>query len=140
MRPKRETLLSDLIDGPLRGLSATAWTARENASIVGSGTKVGSALLTDDGSIFAGCNIEHPFRCHDIHAEVNAIASMVTGGGKAITAILIAAERELFTPCGGCMDWIMRFADENCVVGFQSSRDGFIQHYKATELMPFYPK
>lgn len=139
MRPRREEPFSELLDEPLRDLSAAAWKARENASILGT-TKVGSAILTVDGSIFAGCNIEHPFRCHDIHAEVNAIASMVTGGGKAITAILIAADRERFTPCGGCMDWIMLFADENCIVAFQSSRNGPIQRYKSTELMPFYPK
>lgn len=139
MVSRREQPIADFSDLALRDISAAAWRARQSAFVLGT-TTVGAAILTDDGNVFAGCNVEHPFRCHDIHAEVNAIASMVTGGEKAIRAILIAAERERFTPCGGCMDWIILFASEDCVVAFQSSPNGPIERHKATELMPFYPK
>ena len=56
-----------------------AWEVRERSHIVGK-TKVGCAAMSEDGEIFAGCNVEHIFRCHDVHAEVNAITSMVAGG------------------------------------------------------------
>ncbi len=119
-------------------LSRKAWAIRENAFILGK-TKVGSALIDESDNIYDGCNIEHKFRSHDIHAEVNAIGNMIAGGGKRIVAILIVAERERFTPCGSCMDWIFQFGGPDCLVGFQNKPDGEISQYTAHELMPHYP-
>lgn len=122
-------------------LAATAWRVRDNAYIVGQ-TKVGCALLTEDGAIYAGCNVEHRYRCHDVHAEVNAITNMVAAAGNPkLLAVFVAAERERFTPCGGCMDWIMQFAkDTSCLVFSQSARNAEIRQYTVHELMPFYPR
>lgn len=122
-------------------LSQAAWAARENAFILGQ-TKVGCSLLTAAGKLYRGCNIEHRFRCHDVHAEVNAIANMIAAEGQAkIVGVFVAAERERFTPCGGCMDWIMQFArDTDCEVFSQSAPQGEIRRYTAHELMPFYPR
>lgn len=139
MESRQTVTLSGITEETLRNLQTAAWTARQSAEVLGT-TKVGSAVLSADGCIFVGCNIEHPFRCHDIHAEVNAIGSMVTAGGKQIKLILIVADRERFTPCGGCMDWIMLFSSEDSLVAFQSSPNGNMQTYRAKELMPFYPK
>jgi len=120
-------------------LSEKAWAVRENAHIIGL-TKVGASVLSENDNIYCGCNIEHKFRSHDIHAEVNAISNMVSFGDKLIKKILIVAERDFFTPCGSCMDWIMQFADENTLVGFQGSKNGEIQSFRTRELMPYYPK
>ena len=121
----------------LRDLAESAWCVRERAFVIGN-TKVGCALLADDGRIYVGCNVEHRFRCHDVHAEVNAISSMVAGGGRQIIAMVIAAERDHFTPCGGCMDWIIQFGS-GCIVAFQCSAGSEIVQYTASQLMPFYP-
>ena len=91
----------------LERLSPHAWEARANAFTIG-GTKVGCALISS-GRIYTGCNVEHHFRSHDIHAEVNAIGSMVCSGDKQFEALLVVAERNFFTPCGACMDWVMQF-------------------------------
>ncbi len=120
-------------------LSHVAWERRQNAHILGK-TRVGAAVLAGDGSIFGGCNIEHKFRCHDIHAEVSAIAAMVSSGTTDLRAILIAAERDLFTPCGGCLDWIFQFGGPDCRVAHQATPDGDIKVWTAGELMPFYPR
>src|ERR1051325_6433694 len=88
--------------GVLDEMARAAWEVRGRAYILGP-TKVGAAAVSDDGAIFAGCNIEHRFRCHDVHAEVNAISSMVAGGRIELAAIVIVAERARFTPCGSCM-------------------------------------
>lgn len=118
-------------------LANTAWNAREHASSFN--TKVGAAAEAEDGRVFSGCNVEHRFRSHDIHAEVNAIGSMVSGGSKRLRRLLVVAEREQFTPCGACMDWIFQFGGKECEIGFQSSRNGKVEVFKAKELMPFYP-
>lgn len=120
-------------------LSKSAWKVRENASIIGK-TKVGAAVLDDQKHIHLGCNIEHVFRSHDIHAEVNAISNMVAAGHNRFKAILIVAKREFFTPCGACMDWIMQYGGKEALVGFQSTWEGKIEVYTASELMPFYPR
>lgn len=122
----------------LRKLSIAAWKARDHAYVFGN-TKVGAALITSKGVVFTGCNVEHKFRSHDVHAEVNAITSMVSSGYTEFVAIVVAAERERFTPCGGCMDWIYQFGGPDCSVAYQSSQDGLLVTYRALELMPHYP-
>lgn len=131
---------TDLVtDAKLRELAKEAWLSRQRAYVVGN-TKVGAAALSSDGSIFRGCNVEHRFRAHDVHAEVNAITSMVAAGRRELLAIVIAAERKGFTPCGGCLDWIFQFGGPSCLVACQSTENGELKVFRAHELMPFYPE
>ena len=126
-------------DEELQRLAGVAWAVRERSYVLGK-TKVGAAVLSDDGGIFPGCNVEHRFRCHDIHAEVNAITTMVASGRASMSAIVIVAQRERFTPCGGCLDWIFQFGGEKCIVAFQANADGPITRHTASDLMPYYPQ
>ena len=127
-----------LTQSQLATMSEVAWKVREHAYLFGT-TKVGAAVITNDGSVFAGCNVEHRFRSHDIHAEVNAIGSMVAAGHTDLIAVVVVAERERFTPCGGCMDWIYQFGGSSCLIGFQPSPDAEIVMFRADDLMPYYP-
>lgn len=120
-------------------LSINAWNVRENAYILGK-TKVGCSLYSTNRKLFSGCNVEHKYRSHDIHAEVNAISTMIAAGETIIDSLLVVAERDFFTPCGSCMDWIMQFATENTQVGFQNNPNGEITVFNVFELMPHYPK
>jgi cytidine deaminase len=120
-------------------LAKAAWRVRDSAHVLGA-TKVGAAALCGDGDIFVGCNVEHRFRSHDVHAEVNAITSMVASGCKTLRALLIAAERDRFTPCGACLDWIFEFGGETCLVAYQGQIGGEVVVMTAHELMPFYPE
>lgn len=129
----------NLTESQLKELARAAWECQERAYAF-SGTKVGAAVMSSDGSIFVGCNVEHQFRSHDVHAEVNAITSMVAKGRTELIAIIIVAERELFTPCGACMDWIFQFGSSSCLVAYQSKKEGKIHKFRAKNLMPHYPK
>jgi cytidine deaminase len=131
----------ELGEEQLQRLAIDAWAARDRAYVLGT-TKVGCAVLSANGATYSGCNVEHRYRCHDVHAEVNAITTMVaTGGNRQIKAIVIAAEREQFTPCGGCMDWIMQFAENgSCIVAIQSVPGGTLKRFTTDQLMPFYPR
>jgi cytidine deaminase len=125
---------------PASRLLESAWEARNNAFVIGP-TKVGCAVLSESGRIYSGCNVEHRYRSHDVHAEVNAITTMISSGDKQIVAVAIAAERERFTPCGACLDWIFQFAEPgNCMVYCQAMRSGPVTEYRLAELMPYYPK
>ena len=123
---------------PWQKMSKEAWSVRENAHIYGK-TKVGASIYTENGNIYSGCNCEHIYRCHDIHAEVNAIGNMIASGEKKFLAILIVAEREFFTPCGSCMDWIMQHGADNCLVAFENINKQ-LTVFKSSDLMPHYPK
>jgi len=118
-------------------MAKIAWSHRENARILGK-TKVGSAVVSK-GKIFGGCNIEHKFRSHDIHAEISSISAMVSSGFQKLEAIIIVSERKKFTPCGGCLDWIFEFGGPTCMVGYQNNKNGKIEIFKAKDLMPHYP-
>jgi cytidine deaminase len=122
----------------LQALEQNAWTARNNARIHGR-TKVGCAVLDEHDQVFVGCNVEHLFRSHDIHAEVNAISSLVAAGSKKVVAVYIAAERSRFTPCGSCLDWIFELGGSQCLVYSQSHRGEKARNYQAQDLMPYYP-
>lgn len=120
-------------------LAASAWDARKLARIIGS-TAVGAAVLGASGGRWSGCNVEHTFRSHDMHAETNAIGTMVASGEQSLLALVVVAERERFTPCGACLDWIWEFGGSSCVVGIQNLVGGHFTVVTAGELMPYYPK
>lgn len=124
-------------------LSQLAWNARENASTTGGdGTKVGCALLSTTDEYSTGCNVEHRFKTLTVHAEINAISTMITRGGPGarVLVILIAADRDKFTPCGVCRDMIAQFAAPGCEVLVQSSVDSVPLRFKVEELIPHYPR
>ena len=120
-------------------LAEEAWKVREQAYLIGK-TAVGAALLTEEGKIFSGCNVEHRYRINDVHAEVNALSTMVAKGYRKPVRIFIASERNRFTPCGSCMDWIMQFGGLDCEIAYQAGREGDIVVYRARDLMPYYPE
>ena len=128
----------DISSEVLAELSANAWLANSRARILGS-TRVGAAALADTGEIYTGCNVEHRFRSHDIHAETNALSSLMAGGALSCTIVLVVAARRKFTPCGACLDWIFEIGGPDCHVGFQSDKDGAVLWFLASQLMPHYP-
>ena len=86
--------------------------------------QVGAAVLTKQGNIFTGCNVENASYGLCICAERNAIASAVTteGGDLEIVAIAIENNRQIpFAPCGACRQVIQEFG-ENAVVVHRSHK------------------
>lgn len=125
---------------PWAKLSKAAWEALGNAWLDKNGrTKVGAAVITEMGMIYGGCNIQHRYRSHDLHAEPVAIGNAVANGAKWIEGILVVAERENFTPCGACMDWIVEVGGLDCEVAVQHHPDKGPIIFKARMLMPHYP-
>lgn len=121
-----------------RKLAKRAWSVRDHARVHGR-TKVGAAVMSLQRRIYVGCNVEHLFRSHDIHAEVNALSSMASAGEGPAVAVLIASTRDRFTPCGSCLDWIFELGGADCVVAFQGAPHGPLLELRADELMPHYP-
>ena len=111
---------------------------RPNAHAPYSGYRVGAALIDDTGTLHTGCNVENAAFPEGTCAEANAIGSMVAAGGKRIVAIAAvggADEIEACTPCGGCRQSILEFADENTRI-ILIGEGKQIDSYSIDELLP----
>ena len=80
---------------------------------------VGAAVLTNDGQIFAGCNVENASYGLTICAERNAIFSAVAAlaAPPVIRAVLVYTPTLIPTaPCGACRQVINEFGPDAEVV------------------------
>ena len=89
-----------------------AKAARENAYVPYSEFPLGAALLTSDGKIFTGCNIEIANYGLTNCAERTAIFKAVSEGFKDFEAIIVVSGTDKpVTPCGSCRQVISEFGD-----------------------------
>ncbi len=95
-------------------LVSYALEARKNAYAPYSNFKVGAAVLTDDGKIFTGCNIENASYGASNCAERTAIFKAISEGYKTIKTIAIVGVQNDYTyPCGICRQVIAEFSTAN---------------------------
>ena len=109
--------------------------ARENAYVPYSKFKVGAALLTKDGKIYTGCNVECASFGGTNCAERTAVFKAISEGNRDFEAIAIASDNGIFTfPCGICRQVIFEFGrDIKIIVG---DKDGKIKTLPIKELLP----
>jgi len=98
-----------LLDGP-EALLAAAGRAMRGAYAPYSGFKVGAAVRSPSGGIYAGANVENVAYPQSQCAEASALGALVAAGESAITAVAVVAERvERCPPCGGCRQRLSEF-------------------------------
>jgi cytidine deaminase len=91
-------------------LLRAAQAAAERAYVPYSRFPVGAAVLTGDGTIVSGCNIENASYGLTVCAERVAIFQAVAAGHTEIRAVAVAAPKALgATPCGACRQVINEF-------------------------------
>ena len=89
-----------------------ACVARQKAHTPYSHFGVGAALLTRDGVVYHGCNIENASYGLTNCAERTAIFKAVSEGAKNFTAIAIAAMEMPPWPCGACRQVLSEFCGD----------------------------
>jgi cytidine deaminase len=121
-------------------LIAAAHEATKHAHAPYSNFFVGAALLTGDGKIFSGCNVENASYGLTICAERNAIfaavaASNVAPQGKiAIQAIAVVnAQNVPCSPCGACRQVIAEFGND--IIVYYQGKNG-VKQSTIAELLP----
>jgi cytidine deaminase len=91
-------------------LVEAARRAREHAHAAFSHFKVGAALLTDEGVIVTGCNIENATYGLTICAERVAMFKALSEGHRRFTHVAVVADTDAPTPpCGACRQILWEF-------------------------------
>lgn len=117
-------------------LIAAARIAMRNAHAPYSNFMVGAALVTTEGQIFAGCNVENASYGMTNCAERTAIFSAVTDVGPKmeIEAIAIVNCHDApCSPCGACRQVIYEFGPK-AIVHFLSAKGW--KKLSITDLLP----
>ena len=86
--------------------------ARQQAYAPYSNYCVGAALLTSDGNIVTGCNVENASFGLTICAERAAVCSAIVAGNRTIHACVVATA-DGGAPCGACRQVLSEFHDDN---------------------------
>ncbi|MDR3331977.1 MAG: cytidine deaminase [Synergistaceae bacterium] len=115
-------------------LMASAEEYRSRAYAPYSNFFVGAAILTEDGLVVGGCNVENASYGMSICAERVAMSKAVSEGGGVPIAIAVAGPRGVFCPpCGACRQFLMEFNPGMYVV---TQRDGHIESTRLDLLLP----
>lgn len=89
-----------------------AYEAKKQSYAPYSKFHVGAALMTLDGEIYRGCNIENAAYSPTNCAERTAIFKAVSEGKREFAAIAIAGDKkEYLAPCGVCRQVMNEFCD-----------------------------
>lgn len=121
---------------------------REFSYVPYSHFRVGAALMTEDGKLYTGCNIENAAYTPSNCAERTAFFKAVSEGERKFTAIAIAggaedaAELEYCSPCGVCRQVMMEFCDYETFKVVLVKSETEYQVFTLKELLPlgFGPK
>jgi len=113
--------------------------ARKNAHVSMSNFSVGAALLTKEGKVFTGCNIEDPsgIGVTNICAERCAIIKALSEGYKDFEKIaVVGGEEELIsiTPCGACRQYLNSFSKDILIICLDNNE---IKKINLKELLPY---
>lgn len=108
--------------------------AAENAYAPYSDFYIGAALLTKDGQVFKGCNVENASYGATNCAERTAIFKAVSEGHRSFSKIaVIAKDGSTAYPCGICLQVMQEFMPDGFVILEQDDR---IVTYALKELLP----
>lgn len=114
--------------------------AMKNSYAPYSNYNVGAVLLTKNGDIYKGCNVENASYSVTCCAERNALFSAVANGERKFEAIMVVGGKngeitDYAMPCGICRQALTEFCDANFKV-FVGIREEDIKEFTLRELLP----
>ena len=108
--------------------------ASENAYAPFSNFHVGAALLTEDGKVFTGVNIENSSYGATICAERTAMVKAISEGARDFQSIAIAGNGGTSWPCGICRQFMYEFCPDIRVISGENEDE--LKVYTLKELLP----
>jgi cytidine deaminase len=127
--------MADPDDKTLHEMAKRAKAISQKAYCPYSKFRVGAVVLTDDGQMFEGCNVENASYGLTICAERNAVFHTVAQGKQKIVAVVIYTRTPTpSAPCGACRQVINEFGPDALIV---STCDGAeVLKKKLSALLP----
>lgn len=108
--------------------------AAESAYAPYSNFYVGAALLSEDGKIFNGCNVENASYGATNCAERTAIFKAVSEGYRSFSKIaVVAKDGSTAYPCGICLQVMQEFMPNGTIV---LEKENQIIEYQLKDLLP----
>ncbi|MBR2381002.1 MAG: cytidine deaminase [Clostridia bacterium] len=125
-----------------RSLALAAIEAMKKSYSPYSSFTVGAALLTKDGKVYTGANIENASYTPTICAERNAIFTAVHAGEREFEAIAIVGGHKgeitgVTVPCGVCRQVMSEFCSPDFKVILVTSPEGDFEETTLGELLPY---
>jgi cytidine deaminase len=122
-------------------LVALAVEAMSHAYVPYSGYKVGAALLTSDGRVYQGCNIENASYTPTVCAERTAFFKAVYDGVRDFSAIAVVGGKNgeitgFFPPCGVCRQVMREFCGDDFTV-YLGGANGAIETLTLKDILPY---
>ena len=120
-----------------------AQTVREHSYSPYSKFKVGAAVLTRDGEIFTGTNIENASYGLTVCAERNAIFAAVSADKRRFRALALITQKlpglAFNSPCGACRQVMSEFMapDTPVLVAVLDGTKRIVYRKKLRDFMPF---
>ena len=109
--------------------------ARHRAKAPYSRFKVGAALESADGEVYAGCNIENASYGLTICAErVALVKALSEGAKKFVNLAIVTNAKKLTPPCGACRQLLWEYCG-NIPVHMSNTR-GKVQTLSLGDLLP----
>jgi cytidine deaminase len=116
-------------------LVEAARRARERAVAPYSGFKVGAALLTKDGRVYGGCNVENASYGLTVCAERVALLKALSEGEREFAMIAVVADTDRPTPpCGPCRQLLWEYCGDIPVV--MANLTAVTMRHQMRELLP----
>ncbi|MCO4850101.1 cytidine deaminase [Bacillus vallismortis] len=117
-------------------LITEALKARDMAYVPYSKFQVGAALLTTDGKVYRGCNIENAAYSMCNCAERTALFKAVSEGDTEFQMLAVAADTPgPVSPCGACRQVISELCTKDVIV-VMTNLQGQIKEMTVEELLP----
>lgn len=111
--------------------------AQKHAYVPYSNFPVGAALLTKDGKVYHGCNIENAAYGVTNCAERTALFKAISEGEKDFVMLAVIADTDRpVPPCGACRQVIAELCPKNMKVVL-TNRNREIKEITVAELLPF---
>ncbi len=122
-------------------LISAALAAREKAYTPYSKFKVGAALMTAEGKIYTGCNIENAAFSPTCCAERTAFFKAVSEGEKNFSAIAVVGGQEgkpldYCPPCGVCRQVMVEFCDTASFIVVLAKDEYDYKTFTLNEILP----
>lgn len=89
---------------------------------------VGAAILTDDGNIYRGCNVENATFTLTIHGEQNALTNALANGKSEFEAMAISTtSNDGVPPCGVCRQTLAEFCSDDFII-YSETENGYDEY------------